>query len=47
MDFPFALQIDFKTQSWRLDAGCGLREVPSYSLEPTRYGMALARQLKR
>jgi predicted DNA binding CopG/RHH family protein len=36
MDFPFALRIDFGTSILALDAGSGLREVLSYSLERRR-----------
>jgi hypothetical protein len=38
MGFPFPSQIDFRTSILALDAGYGLREVPSYSLKLTRYG---------
>lgn len=39
--FKWALRlIDLRHQSWRIDAVARRWEVPSYSLEPTRYGMA-------
>jgi len=40
MDFPFPLQIDFSTSILALNAEYRLREVLSYSLEPTRNGRA-------
>ena len=38
---PFRFQIDFENSILALDAGAGLREVPSYSLKRTRAGMPL------